>query len=176
MQNDTSRYRAHFSKVFLQSDGNDGIAEEQHDAVEEHAFGRHTTEPAMSEPVEDDEGHGGHEARKEEEEEREAGDPGVAFVDQRLGVDDGRQVVPDAEKDPVDDQLCPPDANPFPALWRKFQLLKISRIVRGTNRYSGFAQEDRFQLGLESADDQVRLNFIKEIKLVALSHVKLLYL
>ena len=37
-------------------------------------------------------------------------------------------------------------------------------------------QEDPFQLGLESADDQVRLNFIKEIKLVALSHVKLLYL
>ena len=37
-------------------------------------------------------------------------------------------------------------------------------------------QEDRIQLGLESADDQVRLNFIKEIKLVALSHVKLLYL
>ena len=26
-------------------------------------------------------------------------------------------------------------------------------------------QEDPFQLGLESADDQVRLNFIKEIKL-----------
>ena len=80
----------------------------------------------MSKPVKDYEGHGRHEARKEEEEERESGDPGVAFVDQRLGVDDRRQVVPDAEKDAVDDQLCPSDANPFPALWR---------IVRGTNHY-----------------------------------------
>ena len=88
----------------------------------------------MSEPVKDDEGHGRHEARKEEEEEREAGDPGVAFVDQRLGVDDRRQVVPDAEKDPVDDQLCPPDANPFPALWRIDE-------VRWTNHYSGFANQ-----------------------------------
>ena len=72
----------------------------------------------MAEPVEDNEGHGGHEAGKEEEEERESSCPGVAFVDQRLGVEDRRQVIPDSKEDSVDDQLCPSDADPFPALGR----------------------------------------------------------
>jgi len=78
----------------------------------------------VAHPVEDEESNRGHQSGKEEKEKSQGCPPSVTFFNESFGIEDGGDVVPDAKQDPVDYQLCSPDASFGPAR-------------RGFNQYFG---------------------------------------